>query len=138
MARWIGPDYNEQYGIVLPGFDDPVKPRSMTDAAINLLISYNPELVVYFDMLQGNPVGNGVNADNVTFQIIELSPAFLNVIPNLSPLPANPAKVEIKVNGVRVKNGGISVNANGVFTVSENILGYSVDVGDTISAIYFS
>jgi hypothetical protein len=66
MARWIGSDYNEDYGIVLPGFDDPVKPRQMTDATINILLGYNPELVVYFDMLGENPVGSVDSGGNTS------------------------------------------------------------------------
>lgn len=54
--KYIGPDYNEVYGITLPGTDNSLKPRLMSDGQIGQLLQYYPHLSSYF--------GAGTNTSN--------------------------------------------------------------------------
>jgi hypothetical protein len=46
--RYIGPDYSESEGIVLPGLTEALQPKRMTDAQIAQLLAYFPHLLPFF------------------------------------------------------------------------------------------
>ena len=68
--QYIGPDYNEAYGIVLPGTDNALNPRLMTDGQIAELLQYYPFLTPYFGA--GSNTGGGGNTGG-TGQFVPLA-----------------------------------------------------------------
>jgi hypothetical protein len=62
--KYIGPDYNEAYGIVLPGTDNALNPRIMTDSQIAELLQYYPFLRPYFGAGSNTGGGGGESGNN--------------------------------------------------------------------------
>lgn len=91
--RFIGPDYNQADGIILPGLDAIIRPRTMSDAEIMNLINNFPFLAPYFDNNGTNTVIVDPNTQAVTgdkhYKHTETTPSVLwTITHNLNKYPS--------------------------------------------------
>ena len=80
---YIGPDYDENFGIILPGLVNKLYPRQLTDAGITELLSLFPHLSHYFSNgTNDNTGGGGFTGQWVPLGWWDITPAKVTQIVN--------------------------------------------------------
>ena len=71
--QYVGPDYDNASGIILPGLNNVLFPRGMTSGQITELLAFFPHLQPYFGTGTNDNGGGGNGGNNGTGQYVPLA-----------------------------------------------------------------